>query len=99
MQNMKTYYVYLLASSKDGTIYTGFTNNLLRRILEHKQKHRKVFTKKYNVFKLVWYIQTENVRSAIIKEKQIKKWNRDWKIREINKHNPEWKDLFYEIGG
>lgn len=71
------------------------TNNLIRRVAEHKRKEVKGFTEKYNVSKLVWYEQTNDVRIAIEKEKQIKKW----KIRLIEKTNPEWKDLFFEIGG
>ncbi len=94
-----SYFVYILASSKNGTLYTGVTNDLLRRIVEHKTKQVKGFTQKYGVDMLVWFEQTESIEGAIIKEKQIKKWNREWKIREIEKANPDWKDLFYELGG
>ena len=96
---MKTYYDYILASGKNGTVYNGMTNNLIRRVAEHKRKEIKGFTEKYNVIQLVWYEQTNDVRIAIEREKQIKRWNRKWKIRLIEKTNPEWKDLFFEIGG
>ena len=96
---MKTYYDYILASDKNGTLYNEITNNLIRRVAEHKRKEVKGFTEKYNVNKLVWYEQTNDLRIAIQKEKQIKKWYRKWKTRLIEKTNPEWKDLFFEIGG
>lgn len=96
---MKSYYVYMMTSEKNGTIYTGVSNNLLRRVAKHKRKEVKGFTEKYNVNILVWYEQTNDVRIAIEREKQIKKWKRKWKIRLIEKTNPEWKDLFFEIGG
>jgi len=96
---MKTYCVYIVANGKHGTTYIGVTNNLLRRVAEHKRKEKKGFTEKYRVDKLVWFEQTQDIRIAIEREKKVKKWNRGWKIREIEKMNPEWKDLFYEIGG
>ena len=96
---MKTYFVYMLASEKNGTTYIGVTNDLLRRVIVHKQKKIKGFTKKYAVTKLIWYNSTSDIAMAISKEKQLKKWNRKWKIREIEKSNPEWRDLFYDIGG
>ncbi|MBK6772221.1 MAG: GIY-YIG nuclease family protein [Ignavibacteria bacterium] len=96
---MKTYCVYILASDKNGTLYTGVTNNLIKRVAQHKRKNKNGFTSKYNVNKLVWYDQTNDIRIAIEREKQIKRWNRKWKIRLIVKNNPDWKDLFYEIGG
>ncbi len=96
---MNTYFDYILASDKNGTLYNGITNNLIRRVAQHKRKEVKGFTEKYNVNKLVWYEQTNDVKIAIEREKQIKKWNRKWKIRLIEKTNPEWKDLFFEIGG
>ena len=71
----------------------------MRRVAEHKRKEVKGFTEKYNINQLVWYEQTNDIRIAIEREKQIKKWNRKWKIRLIEKTNPEWKDLFFEIGG
>lgn len=94
---MKMYYVYLLASGRNGTLYIGVTNDLKRRVYEHKQKIIKGFTEKYNVNNLVWYEQTEDVNSAIQKEKEIKKWNRNWKIELIEKDNYEWKDLYDDL--
>ena len=96
---MKRYYVYILANKRNGTLYTGVNNNLLRRVIEHKRKLIKGFTEKYDVNKLVWYEQTNDVRIAIEKEKQIKKWKRQWKLELIEEKNPNWVDLFYEIGG
>ena len=96
---MNTYYDYILASGKNGTLYNGVTNNLIKRVAQHKRKEVKGFAEKYKVNKLVWYEQTNDIRIAIKREKQIKKWNRKWKIRLIEKENPEWNDLFFEIGG
>ena len=96
---MNTYYDYILASGKNGTLYNGVTNNLIKRVAQHKRKEEKGFEGKYEVSKLVWYEQTNDIRIAIKREKQIKKWNRKWKIRLIEKENPEWNDLFFEIGG
>ena len=96
---MNTYYDYILASGKNGTIYNDVTNNLIKRVAQHKRKEVKGFAEKYEVNKLVWYEQTNDIRIAIKREKQIKKWNRKWKIRLIEKENPEWNDLFFEIGG
>ena len=96
---MNTYYDYILASGKKGTLYNGVTNNLIKRVAQHKRKEVKGFAEKYEVNKLVWYEQTNDIRIAIKREKQIKKWNRKWKIRLIEKENPEWNDLFFEIGG
>jgi len=96
---MNTYYDYILASGKNGNLYNGVTNNLIKRVAQHKRKEVKGFAEKYEVNKLVWYEQTNDIRIAIKREKQIKKWNRKWKIRLIEKENPEWNDLFFEIGG
>ena len=96
---MNTYYDYILDSGKNGTLYNGVTNNLIKRVAQHKRKEVKGFAEKYEVNKLVWYEQTNDIRIAIKREKQIKKWNRKWKIRLIEKENPEWNDLFFEIGG
>ncbi len=74
---MKTYCVYILASDKNGTLYTGVTNNLIKRVAQHKRKNKNGFTSKYNVNKLVWYDQTNDIRIAIEREKQIKRWNRN----------------------
>jgi len=89
----KTYYVYILASKRNGTLYIGVTNNLIRRVYEHKNGLADGFTKKYNIHQLVYFDQTSNIESALIREKQLKKWNRKWKLDLIEKGNPEWKDL------
>jgi|WetSurMetagenome_2_1015567.scaffolds.fasta_scaffold28637_1 putative endonuclease len=96
MEN-KTYFVYILASKKNGTLYIGVTNNLLRRIIEHKEKIIKGFTEKYNVERLVYYETFNYVNDAIKREKVLKEWNRKWKIMLIEKTNREWKDLLYYI--
>jgi len=83
------YYVYILASKRNGTLYIGVTNNLLKRVKEHKDKIVKGFTQKYNVHMLVYYEQTENVHSAIKREKDLKLWKRQWKMRIIEEMNPE----------
>ena len=91
---MKTYYVYILASQKRGTIYTGITNDITRRIYEHKNGLIPGFTKQYKVTKLVYVESTNDVQSAIKREKQLKQWRREWKIALIEESNPEWRDLF-----
>ena len=90
---MKTYYVYILASKKNGTLYIGVSSNIMKRIYEHKNKLIEGFTKKHNVNKLVYYQETTDVTIAISREKQLKKWNRKWKLELIEKNNPEWNDL------
>jgi putative endonuclease len=90
---MKNYYVYILASKKNGTLYIGVTNDLKRRVYEHKNKLVKSFTEKYNVSNLVYYEFTNNIESALDREKVLKKWNRQWKIELIEKANPDWNDL------
>ena len=94
---MDNYYVYILASKKNGTLYIGVTNNLIRRIYEHKEGLTEGFTKKYNVKKLVYYETHSDIKIAIQREKQMKKWYRKWKIELIEKINPEWKDLYNEL--
>jgi len=94
---MKQYYVYILASEKNGTLYIGVTSDLVKRIYEHKQKLIDGFTKEYNVQALVYYEQHNEIEEAILREKQMKKWNRKWKIKLIEENNPEWKDLHDEI--
>ena len=89
---MKTYYVYIM-NSPSGTLYTGVTNNLFRRVFEHKQKHIEGFTKKYNVTRLAYFEETSDVNRAILREKEIKKWRRSKKIALIKSLNPTWKDL------
>lgn len=94
---MKSYYVYIMASKQNGTLYIGVTNDLLRRVNEHKAHTVGGFTDKYNVTNLVYYDITESVQAAISREKQLKQWKRDWKIALIEKENPTWKDLAVEL--
>ena len=96
---MKAYFVYILTSKRNGVLYIGVTNNLLRRVFEHKKNILKGFTSKYFVNKLVYYEQTNSIQIAIQREKQLKKWYREWKIKLIEDFNPDWKDLYYQIGG
>ena len=93
----RSYFVYLLASRRNGTLYVGVTNDLMRRVCQHKQGLVEGFTKRYGVKMLVWYEQTESIESAVLREKQIKRWNRDWKIELIRASNPQWRDLYEEI--
>ena len=93
----RSYYVYLLASRRKGTLYVGVTNDLSKRVWQHKQDLVEGFTKKHGVKTLVWYEQTESIESAIVREKQIKKWNRAWKIGLIEANNPDWKDLYEDV--
>ena len=94
---MKPYYVYILASKKNGTLYLGVTNDIARRIYEHKNNLVDGFTKKYSVHCLVYFEVCEDVRVAIQREKNIKKWRRRWKIELIEKNNPDWRDLYFEV--
>ncbi len=93
---MKNYFTYIL-SSKNKVLYVGMTDNLSRRIFEHKQSLIDGFTKKYNVNKLVYYESHPNLSSAVKREKQLKNWHRQWKINLIESVNEEWKDLYLEI--
>ncbi len=86
-------YVYILASKRNGTLYIGVTNNLGRRIGEHRSGAVPGFTRTYGVHRLVWYERHEDIRDAIAREKAMKKWLRAWKLREIEALNPEWRDL------
>ncbi len=97
MVTEKQYYVYILASRKNGTLYVGVTNDLLRRVYEHKNDLIEGFTKKYKVHKLVYYEEINDVRIAIQREKRIKKWKREWKINLIEKLNSKWGDLYYDL--
>mgnify|MGYP000858166205 FL=1 len=90
---MARYFVYMLASRRNGTLYTGVTNDLSRRTAEHKNKAVPGFTKQYGVDILVWYEALGSINDAIAREKQIKGWNRAWKIRLIEKDNSGWNDL------
>jgi putative endonuclease len=92
---MKTYYVYIM-TNKSRTLYTGVTNNLERRVYEHKNKLIAGFTSKYNITRLVYYEETNDIQVALEREKQIKGWLRSKKIVLIDSMNPEWKDLSLE---
>lgn len=91
------YYVYILASQRNGTLYIGFTNNLIRRIQEHREKEIQGFTRQYGVDKLVYYECYGRIPPALYREKQLKHWNRAWKMKLIEGENPQWKDLFDEL--
>ena len=91
---MNYYFVYILANKKNGVLYIGVTNNLKRRIYEHKHDLIKGFTNKYKVHSLVFYEVHNDIKYAIFREKQIKKWKRQWKIDLIEKENPQWQDLY-----
>jgi putative endonuclease len=97
MSDAKQYYVYILASKIGGTLYIGVTNNLIRRVHEHREKLAEGFTKRYGVSKLVYYEVHSDVEAAVIREKQTKKWNRAWKVRWIEESNPNWDDLYTQI--
>ena len=93
MKTVHQYYVYILASKIRGTLYVGMTNDLQRRVYEHKTGIRKGFTEKYGVNKLVYFETFQLVNEAIVREKNLKKWKRDWKILLIEKENKPWLDL------
>jgi putative endonuclease len=95
----KQFYVYILASKPNGTLYTGVTSNLIQRVWQHKHDVIQGFTRKYNVKTLVYYEVHENAESAITREKKIKRWRRAWKLGLIENRNPEWRDLYEDILG
>jgi putative endonuclease len=94
-----TYFVYLLASKPYGTLYIGVTNGLIRRIDEHRAGIASKFTAKYKVRSLVWYREFADIEEAIQREKTMKEWPRQWKINEIERHNPRWVDLYPSLPG
>ena len=94
---MKNYYVYILSNKRNGTLYVGVTSDLVKRIYEHKNDLSEGFSKKYQTHTLVYYERHQSIEEAILREKQIKKWNRSWKIRLIEETNPEWTDLYQDI--
>lgn len=96
-RSILVYYVYLLASGKHGTLYLGVTNDLLRRVYEHKEKLLSGFTARYGVDRLVRFQTYDDPATAIAREKEIKKWRRDWKIALIERDNPDWRDLYGAI--
>ncbi len=93
----RQYYVYLLASKRNGTLYLGVTSNLIKRVNEHKNNLVSGFTQKYKIHNLVYYETTDDINSAITREKQLKKWKRTWKIELIEKNNLGWRDLYFEL--
>ena len=90
--------VYILASRRNGTLYVGVTSDLVRRVWEHKHDMVEGFTKKYSVHRLVYFEEYGDIRNAITREKQLKKWNRAWKLRLIEADNPDWRDLAVDFG-
>ena len=94
---MSSYYIYILASKRNGTLYVGFTGDLLKRVYEHKNDFVDGFTKRYGVHRLVYYEICDDFASALRREKQIKEWKRRWKLELIEKENPEWRDLYEQI--
>ena len=95
--NDHTYYVYIMASKRNGTLYIGVTNDLIRRVYEHKNNLIEGFTNKYRVHKLVYWEQSENIESALQREKQLKIWKRQWKLALIEEHNANWQDLYEQL--
>ena len=91
------FYVYMLASDRNGTLYVGVTSDLVKRVWQHKEGFVEGFTKEYGVKQLVWYEQHDSAEAAITREKQLKKWNRAWKIELIQTMNPYWNDLYEDI--
>jgi putative endonuclease len=91
------YYVYIMARRRNGTLYVGVTSDLIKRVYEHKSDLVDGFTKKYGVHNLVYYEAVGSIDSAIAREKQLKKWNRAWKVRLVEKVNPDWRDLYPDL--
>ena len=96
---MKQPAVYILATGKRGTLYIGVTSDLVGRVWQHREHVIDGFTKRYNVSMLVWYELHGTMESAILREKQLKKWNREWKLQLVSESNPEWRDLWDDIVG
>ncbi|WP_346914228.1 GIY-YIG nuclease family protein [uncultured Roseibium sp.] len=94
MSDEQLYFTYILASRIGGTLYVGVTNDLIRRVNEHREGTASAFTRRYGVHKLVYFEPHREVAQAILREKQIKRWNRAWKIELIEKQNPDWRDLY-----
>jgi len=95
----RQFYVYILASRIGGTIYIGVTNDLARRVAEHKSKEVEGFTLRHGVDRLVYFEVFDDIETAIHREKRLKKWPRAWKVQLIETHNPDWNDLYPEIAG
>ena len=96
---MKRYYVYILANKKGGYLYIGVTNDLFKRVSEHKNNIDNGFTRKRRVHNLVYYEEHNNIGKAITREKQMKKWRRVWKVKLIEETNPDWRDLYFDLNG
>ncbi|HOT19794.1 MAG TPA: GIY-YIG nuclease family protein [Spirochaetota bacterium] len=94
---MNKYYIYMITNRNNNVLFIGVTNDLKRRVFEHREKLVEGFSSKYNCSKLVWYEQTNNIGSAILREKQMKKWKREYNNNIINEMNPEWNDLYETI--
>jgi putative endonuclease len=90
----KRYWVYMLASQRNGTLYIGSTSDLVKRVWEHRSKVVEGFTEHYGVDRLVWFEEQPDAYAMVTRERRLKKWNRDWKIRLIEEHNPHWDDLY-----
>jgi putative endonuclease len=91
------YYVYILASRQHGTLYTGVTNDLARRVFEHREELMRGFTQKYGVNRLVYYETYDSPAPALAREKRLKRWNREWKVQAIEAFNPDWRDLYDDL--
>jgi putative endonuclease len=96
-KNKNQHYLYILARKRNGTLYVGVTSDLVKRVHEHKSDLVDGFTKKYRVHNLVYYETVDSIDSAIAREKQLKKWNRAWKVRLVEKVNPGWRDLYPDL--
>jgi putative endonuclease len=94
---MKHFFVYILCSKRNGTLYTGVTSDLIKRVYQHRNNFADGFTKRYSIHHLVWYEMHGTAETAISREKQIKKWNRQWKLDLIEESNSSWKDLYDEL--
>ena len=97
MTHKEKYYIYIMTNKVNTVFYVGVTNNLLLRIYEHKQKYIQGFTEKYNIIKLVYYEVFDDISFAILREKQLKRWHREWKVNLIKSQNPEMRDLYEEL--
>ena len=93
----KQYYVYIICNKRNGTLYTGITSNLIKRIWQHKNGLVEGFSKRYSIKLLVYFEAHNDVEEAILREKRIKKWNRKWKLNLIEKNNPNWDDLYQSL--
>lgn len=93
----KSYYIYILANGRNGTLYVGVTNDLVRRVYEHKTGATEGFTQRYGIDRLVWYDETPDISAAIQREKTMKRWPRAYKLNVIEKFNPQWRDLYDDL--